>query len=212
MQSKIHQLYLELLQKHGAPVKLWPQWCAKKKDNRLREIIAIGAILTQRTSWRNADLALRNLKREKLLSLEKIADLGKPDNLTELIRPAGFYQTKPHRIFDFASFVVKEYETLDNLMEKGMATTREKLLSLKGIGPETADVILLYALDKPSFVIDEYTKRLTAKRKLAETFTYDFLKQLFEANLPRDVEIFQNYHALIIIEQRGRIASKMEIV
>ncbi|MBU0708829.1 endonuclease [Patescibacteria group bacterium] len=212
MKNTIHQLYIELLRKHGDPVKLWPQWCAKEKDNELREIIAIGAILTQKTSWRNADLALRNLKKEKLLSLEKIAGLGKPDILTGLIRPAGFYQTKPQRVFDFASFIVKECKTIDNLIEKEVGTTREKLLSLKGIGPETADVILLYALDIPSFVIDEYTKRLVAKRNLTETFTYDYLKQLFEDNLPKDVEIYQNYHALIIIEQRGRKTSRMEVI
>lgn len=84
--------------------------------------------------------------------------------------------------------------------------------SLYGIGPETADVTLLYVLEKPSFVIDEYTKRFVNKGGLANKFDYDYLKDLFEKNLPREVKIYQNYHALIIIEQRGKKAARMEII
>ncbi|MBU2592641.1 endonuclease [Patescibacteria group bacterium] len=212
MSNIIYQLYQELYKKHGDPVKLWPQWCAKKKSKKLRDLIAIGAILTQRTSWRNADIALNNLKRESLLSLKAIAELNSPDKLTEPIRPAGFYQTKPKRLLGLASFVIKEYGGLENFMREDLKSAREKLLGLYGVGPETADVILLYALDKPSFVIDEYTKRLVVKRKLAEKPEYNFLKQLFEESLPRDVKIYQNYHALIIVEQRGKKASIMRVV
>jgi len=207
--NKIHQLYLELQQKYGPAEKFWPQWCASKKTPRLRELTAIGTILTQRTSWHNADLALRNLKREGLLSLSKIATLPNLDQLTDLIRPAGFYQSKPKRLFDLCSFVIKEYGSLENLIKEGLAVAREKLLALKGIGPETADTILLYALDRPSFIVDEYTKRLVKKREIAADFTYDYLKELFEKNLPCDVKIYQDFHALIIVEQKGEAGSVM---
>ena len=190
--NKIYNLYLKLYSKHGNPEKFWPQWCAKKKTPRLREIIAIGAIMTQRTSWHNADLALRNLKKERLLSLKKIASLGKLDKLTKLIRPAGFYQTKPKRLFSFASFIIDNYGNLSTFAREDLIVAREKLLALYGIGPETADTILLYSLDKPTFIIDEYTKRLASKEKLSDQLTYDYLKEIFQKSLPRKVEIHQN--------------------
>jgi len=210
--NKLYQLYLQLYKKHGDPVNLWPQWCAKKKDDVLREIIAIGAILTQRTGWRNANLALKNLKRESLLSLNKITTLANLKKLAELIRPAGFYKTKPKRLFTFASFSVKEYESLKDFGREDLETARNKLLDLYGIGPETADTILLYALDKPTFIIDEYTRRFVKQRKLSQNLGYDNLKQFFEQNLPKDVIIFQNFHVLIIVEQKGIKHSLMEVV
>jgi len=210
--NKIHQLYFELQQKYGPAEKFWPQWCASKKSLRLRELTAIGAILTQRTSWHNADLALRNLKREGLLSLSKIADPSNLDQLTELIRPAGFYQSKPRRLFGFCFFVTSEYGNLESLIKEDLKVAREKLLTLNGIGPETADTILLYALDRPSFVIDEYTKRLVKKKGLATNLTYDYLKNLFEKNLPRDVKIYQDFHTLVIVEQKGETGSAMKKV
>lgn len=211
-QTKPHQLYCQLLKKHGAPVKLWSQWCAKKKTPSLRELITIGAILTQRTSWHNTDLALRNLKKEHLLSLQKIASLKDLKKLIGLIRPAGFYQTKPRCLFDFCFFIVKKYKKLSHFGQEDSKIAREKLLSLKGIGPETADTILLYGLDQPTFIIDEYTKRFVKKRNLSAELSYDELKGFFEKNLPRNTRIYQNYHALIIIEQKGREGSKMEKV
>jgi len=210
--GKIYKTYLELYRKHGDPVSLWPQWCAKEKDAALREIIAIGAIMTQRTSWRNANLALKNLKKENLLSLNKIAALADLKKLTELTKPAGFYQTKPKRLFILASFIVKECKSLKNLGKENLETARNKLLDLYGIGPETADTILLYALDKPTFVIDEYTKRLVKRMRFSDDFNYDNLKQLFEENLPKDITVFQKLHALIIIEQKGKKHSLMEVV
>lgn len=210
--NNICNLYLRLLEKHGDPEVLWPQWCSKRKTNSLREIIAFGAILTQRTSWYNADLALTNLKKKNLLSVPEIAAIGKPEVLKELIRPAGFYQTKPKRLIGFASFVVNEYGDLRNFMNEELQVAREKLLSLYGIGPETADTILLYALDKPTFVVDEYTRRLAKQEKFPCGLAYDALKDFFEKKLPKDVTIFQNFHALIIIEQKGRKGSAMGIV
>lgn len=210
MANKIYQLYLELLERHGPPVEFWPQWCKEKKSLKDRERIAIGAILTQRTSWHNAHLALLNLKKKNLLSLPKIAGLTDFSQLVDLIKPAGFYQTKPKRLLYFCSFVIKEYGGLENLMAEDLKIARSKLLAISGIGPETADTILLYALDKPSFVIDEYTKRLVKKRKLTDNLNPDSLKKLFEENLPRNVRIYQDFHALIIIDQKGEPGSIME--
>lgn len=212
VENKIYQLYQELYKKHGDPIELWPQWCAKKKNEKLRELITIGAILTQRTSWRNADIALRNLKKNNLLSLKNIAGLPNLNNLTELIRPAGFFQTKPKRLFSFASFAIDNYGDLLKLAKDDLSNTREMLLSVYGIGPETADTILLYALDKPSFIIDEYTKRLVTKRKLSQRTSHDDLKQLFEKSLPKNITIYQNFHALIIMEQKGKKGSIMGII
>ena len=163
-------MYLELFKKYGDAVKYWPQWCAKRKNEDLREVVAIGAILTQRTSWTNAHLALRNLKNEKLLSLKGIANLNNLDKLTKLIKPAGFYQTKPKRLYVFAKFVLEKYGYLENFEKENTKVARQRLLNLYGIGPETADTILLYVLDKPSFVIDEYTKRFVRKYKLLRDF------------------------------------------
>lgn len=212
METKIHQLYLELRQKHGPAVEIWPQWCTARKSPRLRELIAIGAILTQRTSWHNADLALRNLKKRGLLSLTVIAGLPDLEKLTKLIRPAGFYTTKPRCLFDFCAFVTHEGGDLKTLGREEPGLVREKLLAIKGIGPETADTILLYALDKPAFVVDEYTKRLVEKRGLADKFSYEHLKELFEKGLPRDVKLYQDFHALIIIEEKGKSGSVMKKV
>ena len=209
---KIFNLYQKLYRQYGAPKKFWPQWCADKKTRAIREIIILGAILTQRTSWRNAALALMNLKKNNLLSFKNISNLKSFDGLVELIRPAGFYQTKPRRIYELAYFITKETGGLKGLMDKETKIVRQKLLSLYGIGPETADVILLYALDKLSFVVDEYTKRFTKGNNLSDDLSYNHLKELFEENLPEDVKIYQNYHALIIAEQKKGIGIEMKKV
>jgi endonuclease-3 related protein len=207
--NKIYQIYLDLAKKHGSSEKFWPQWCKAKKSVNLREKIAIGAILTQRTTWHNASLALANLKKTGLLSLRKIANLTDLVKLTDLIRSAGFYQSKPKRLFELCSFITKQYGNLGNFSKEDLKTAREKLLSLNGIGPETADTILLYAMDKLTFVIDEYTKRLVKRKGLITSLAYDYLKSLFEENLPLDVKLYQDFHTLIIIEEKGKVGSMM---
>jgi len=215
VENKISQLYLGLLKKYGSPEKYWPQWCKKEKSLKERETIALGAILTQRTSWRNAEMALASLKKTGLLSLKKIAGLDSPEPLVELIRVAGFYQTKPRRLFEFCRYIAEKYGGIENfrrLAGENLTEARRELLSLYGIGPETADTILLYALDKPSFVVDEYTRRLVTKEKLATDLSYENLKKLFEEGLPRDVRIYQDLHALIIFSQKEESGWGMRVV
>lgn len=131
------------------------------------------------------------------------------DYLSQLIRPTGFYRQKAKTLWEFCRMVIEEYKGLRGLMKEKTTVAREKLLSLWGIGPETADSILLYSLDKPSFVIDEYTRRLVTKKKLARDLDYDFLKSLFEHNLPPDFRLYQDFHALIVVSERGEREAKM---
>ena len=208
--NDIFKLYLRLLRKHGPPQKYWPQWCATKKSLKTREMIAIGAILTQRTSWHNVDLALKNLKRVNLLSLGKISKLKDLDYLSNLIKPAGFPKIKAKRLFTFCAFVTEKHRGLENFMKEDLETSRRELLSLNGIGPETADTILLYALEKPSFVIDEYTRRLLVKKGLSTNLKYRHLKDFFEKSLPPAMGLYRDFHALIIIEGKGEKSSFMK--
>lgn len=199
-----YQKYQELLQEYGNPRALWPQWCSKQKDEELRQLIAFGAILVQRTSWKNAEMALKNLKKAGLADLHKIATLSNLDELTNLIRPAGFYQTKPKRLHEFSKFVVHAYGSVTAMLTKNAPELRQELLSVYGIGPETADTLLLYALDKPSFIVDTYTKKFVRKYDLCEDTQYDEIKNYFESALPSDTEIYQNYHVLIIVDDKGK--------
>ncbi len=168
-------------------------------------------ILVQRTTWHNANMALKNLKSKNLLSVNKIAELKNLDKLTSLISSAGFYQSKPRRLFDVCSFIVSE-NGVRGLKKRKAFEIRSKLLNLNGVGPETADTIMLYALDKPVFIIDEYTRRFIIKNNLTAEKDYLKLQQYFEDNLDKNLCLFQNFHALIIISQRGISKSLMELV
>lgn len=205
----LYRRYRQLTKEYGSPLNYWPQWCAKTKPIKEREKIIIGMVLVQRTSWHNANLALKNLKKENLLSLKAIARLKNLDKLTQLLRPAGFYQTKPKRLFDICSFVVSQ-GGIDKFMKSGIQEARQKLLGVKGVGQETADTILLYALDKPIFIVDEYTRRWTEKNGLTKEKDYIKLQQFFHNNLKPDLTVYQNLHTLIIVCQRGREKSVME--
>ncbi|OGM12834.1 hypothetical protein A3A76_01080 [Candidatus Woesebacteria bacterium RIFCSPLOWO2_01_FULL_39_23] len=211
MPKSIYQHYQQLLQEYGDPVNYWPQWCAKSKSTEEREKVIIGMVLVQRTSWHNADIALKNLKKENLLSIDGIAKLKNLDQLTQLIRPAGFYQSKPQRLFDICTFVVNQ-GGIKGLMKKDVKDIRQWLLNIKGVGQETADTILLYALDKPVFIIDEYTRRWVEKEGLIKEKDYSKLQQFFHINLKSNLNNYQNFHTLIIVSQRGREKSVMEVV
>jgi endonuclease-3 related protein len=203
--TKIYKLYLRLLKKYGLANKFWKKWCKRKKTKKDKEEILIGAILTQRTNWKNVELALKNLREAKVLSIEKIYRLAEKNRklLENLIRPAGFYRQKAKRLFFLCKFIVENYDSLEKFFSQDLETCRKQLLALYGIGPETADSILLYAGQKPIFVIDEYTRRFVKKHNLAKKFSYDFLQNLFQKNLLKNVKIYQNFHALIVLDGKS---------
>ncbi|MDO8551700.1 MAG: endonuclease [bacterium] len=207
--GQLYSLYKKLLRDYGKPSEIWPQWCASEKTCKLRDLITIGSILVQRTSWFNADLALKNLQENNLTSLMKLANSKDLEKLKSALRPAGFYQTKTKRLLAFSKFVTEKYENLEKMMEVDLETLRKELLNVYGVGPETADTILLYALDKPTFVVDEYAKKFVTKHKLTSHTKYEDLKAFFETSLPKSREIFQNYHVLIIVDHKGREKSIM---
>ncbi|WP_272699743.1 endonuclease III domain-containing protein [Desulfovibrio sp. Fe33] len=161
--------------------------------------IAIGAILTQNTNWKNVEKALDNLKSAGVLEAEPLHDLPVP-KLSELIRPAGYYNVKARRIHNFLEFLKVEAEfDLLSLKDRNLAELRPKILGINGIGPETGDCILLYALDFPTFVVDAYTARIVGRHGLAwEDVDYHGLQAVFMDALPEDVALYNEYHALIV--------------
>jgi len=161
--------------------------------------VMIGAILTQNTSWTNVEKAIRNFKKAGLLSFLKMKKLSH-GRLAQLIRPAGYYNVKADRIRSFLRFFQLKYQgSVLKMRKEDLPTARENLLRVKGIGPETADSILLYALDKPVFVIDAYTKRIFSRHRLAKAGdSYDEWKGIFEKALPAKTSLFNDYHAQIV--------------
>ncbi|MFW5791046.1 MAG: endonuclease III domain-containing protein [Desulfohalobiaceae bacterium] len=160
---------------------------------------AVGAILTQNTNWNNAAKAVWNLKDKKVLTPRALSALPEPV-LSELIRPAGYFRIKAARLRNFLVFLREEADLcMETLCERGLEELRPKLLSVKGIGPETADSILLYALDKPSFVIDAYTVRIMSRHGVvSEDVDYHFLQGLFMDALPREAPLYNECHALLV--------------
>lgn len=202
--NAFEKLYKALRKKYGKPKTQWELWCKRPKTRKEREKVIIGAILTQRTNWKNVELALANLQKKKAASLKGIYRLGSK-KIAPLIKPAGFYKTKAGYLFNLAEFVVENYGSPEKMKMVEEKILREELLKLKGIGPETADSILLYALDKPVFVIDEYTKRFAKKHNLAAKTDYYSLQKLFENNLRKEVKLYQDFHALIVIDGKNKV-------
>ena len=161
--------------------------------------VMVGAILTQNTAWKNVEKAIATLKAYDLLDPHKIHALDQ-DTLALAIKPAGYFNVKARRLKSFVEwFVTKHGADVESLRRLAPDRLREELLAVKGVGPETADSILLYALDLPSFVVDAYTYRvLTRHGLIGEEATYDDLKEFVEKRLPRDVPLFNEFHALIV--------------
>lgn len=159
----------------------------------------IGAILTQNTAWKNVESAIHNLKEAiplKPAELKKI----KTSRLAALIRPAGYYNVKAERIKSFIDFLFTEFGgSLSRMFKLRTRNLRKSLLNVKGIGPETADSILLYAGGRPLFVVDNYTKRIFSRHKLIRPGAgYEETQAVFMASLPRQKKLFSEYHALIV--------------
>ncbi|MEK7624416.1 MAG: endonuclease [Patescibacteria group bacterium] len=206
MKNKTFGLYQELRKKYGHPKGQWGLWCQRPKTDKEKEEVVVGAILTQRANWRNAELALANLKKAKTDSLKDIYKLGleNKEKLALLIKPSGFYRQKADCLFGLVKFILENYGNLKKLKKIELARLREDLLKQKGIGPETADSILLYALEKPIFVIDEYTRRFAKKHFLTDNRDYRFLQNFFEKNLKKDFRLYQDFHALIVIDGKNK--------
>jgi endonuclease-3 related protein len=155
--------------------------------------VCVGAILTQNTNWRNVERALALMIEKGLTSPESIASAS-VKTLESTARPSGFYKQKAERLRLFAGFV----QSFGGFQKFSRNVTREELLKLKGIGPETADSILLYALGRPVFVIDAYTKRIFTRLGFPERKGYEEWRIFFEESLPRDAALYKEFHALIV--------------
>jgi len=182
----------EVLSGFYGPQGWWP--------GRSRLEIIVGAILTQNTAWTNVEKAIKSLRKAGALDSPACINRVKHDKLARLIRPAGYYNVKARRLKNFFNLLHRSYN--GNIAVMGKTPTEElrrDLLQVNGIGPETCDSILLYAFNRPVFVVDAYTKRVFSRHKLCESDAeYGFVQDLFMRNLPKSVRIYNEYHALIV--------------
>ena len=200
---KLRQCLMEIFQRlfdFYGPQNWWPG------DSPLE--ISIGAILTQNTNWRNVESALDNLKQRDLLEINKLAEIDELE-LARLIRPAGYFNIKAKRVKSFVLWL-KEMGGFDRLEKIDTGRLRDMLLQVPGIGYETADSILLYALERPVFVVDAYTRRVLERHGItnATKMGYEHLRSLFESNLPKDVRLFNEFHALFVRVGKERCHKK----
>jgi endonuclease-3 related protein len=190
MQSAIYNIYTLLLKEFG-PQGWWPVAGTyfPPKENRFE--IILGAVLTQNTSWYNAATALESLRSRGLIDAKKIIGLSKHE-LALCIKPSGYYNQKADRLKKVCEFYLSQSQS-------GLVPSREKLLAIKGIGPETADSILLYAYHVPIFVVDAYTRRTFSRiGQIDEKNTYSEIQDVFTRNLPRNEKLYNECHALIV--------------
>lgn len=161
--------------------------------------VMVGAILTQNTNWKNVERAIDNLKRANLLSFEALSALPLA-LLAEYIRPAGYYNIKAGRLHNLLHYISEEHGgAVLSFLEQPLPRLREQLLSIKGVGPETADSIVLYAANLPIFVVDAYTHRILSRHQLIdEDFGYHEIQELFMDNLESDAQLYNEYHALLV--------------
>jgi len=190
MQEQLQDIYDRLFTYFG-PQGWWP-------GESSFEVI-IGAVLTQNTNWNNVSKAIDNLKRAGFLSYEKLSSLP-VGLLAEYIRPAGYYNVKAGRLGNLFSMIRESYgDDLDQMLQEETVTLRQALLSVNGIGPETADSILLYAAKRPVFVVDSYTYRVLLRHNLIpEDFGYEDIQQFFVDRLEPDHILYNEYHALLV--------------
>jgi endonuclease-3 related protein len=203
--EKIYSLlYAKFKAQHWWPVtkenETAPKYHRRIKLSEKHKLeIIFGAILTQNTSWKNVEKAIINLSKRNLINARKINAIS-TKKLAAIIRPAGYYNQKAKKLKNFSSFLLRNYNgSLKVLFEKGTAELREELLSVNGIGKETADSITLYAAEKPIFVIDAYTKRIYSRIfGIRNEIGYDELQRVFEKSLKKDTQLFKEYHALLV--------------
>ncbi len=206
MNKQLVQIYASLLKEHG-PQKWWPttkkgdiipKYCGGPRTQKEQLEVIFGAILTQNTQWDpNVVRSIVELNKHDLIDVEKIINFPEK-KLAELIKSSGYNNQKAQRLKIVARFI-KESGGLKKLFLLPIPKLREVLLSVKGIGPETADSIILYSAKKPIFVIDAYTKRIFSRLGFFnENAKYDEIQLLFMNNLSHDAQLFNEYHALIV--------------
>lgn len=190
MKTLLMEIYKILYEGYG-PQHWWPGETPFE--------IMVGAVLTQNTSWRNVEKAIASLKMNDALDFEAIRQMGK-SRLASLIRPSGTFRIKADRLKTFVRFMSENYKgDIGRMMAEDTATLRRDLLRVRGIGPETADSILLYGLKKPVFVVDAYTKRIFSTHGIiSEKARYDEVQTLFMESLPHEEKLFNEYHALLV--------------
>ena len=188
--SKLLEAYERMLAAFG-PQRWWP-------GESPFEVI-VGAVLVQNTAWQNVERAIANLRDAGAMSARAMIALSS-DELAELIRPAGYYQVKARRLRSLLQFIVEEYDgSLETMFQTDLFTLREQLLAVHGIGPETADAILLYAGGLPTFVVDTYAHRILARHGwIGYEADYQEIKDYFESSLSADVPLYNEYHALLV--------------
>ncbi|HEY79373.1 MAG TPA: endonuclease III domain-containing protein [Dehalococcoidia bacterium] len=188
--QKLLETYHRLFARYG-PQHWWPAETPFE--------VIVGAILTQSTSWINVEKAIANLRMAKALSPPALDSLP-IDKLSTLVHPAGYYNVKAMRLKSFVRWLGQRYNhSLDRLLHEDVERLRQELLSVHGIGEETADSIILYAAGKPVFVIDAYTRRILKRIGLAPNAdSYHAFQALFMGNLTHDAQLFNEYHALMV--------------
>jgi endonuclease-3 related protein len=186
----LQPLYDRLFSEFG-PQRWWP---AKTPFE-----VIVGAVLTQNAAWRNVERALANLRAARALTPRALHRVPTPE-LAELIRPSGYYNLKARRLKNLLDFLFTRYGgSLKRMFATELPALREELLAVNGIGPETADSILLYAGNLPTFVVDAYTHRVLKRHRWIDAAAdYHAIKQHFESQLPADAALFNEYHALIV--------------
>ena len=190
MQRLLMNIYRKLYQAYG-PRHWWPGETPFE--------VMVGAILTQNTSWSNVEKAIQRLKWKGVLSSEAIHQLRK-SQLASLIKPSGYYRIKADRLKTFVNFLFENYNgNIKRMVKEDLEMLRPKLLAVKGIGPETADSILLYGLKKPIFVVDAYTQRVLSRHGIiSDKATYEEIQKVFMNHLSIDEKLFNEYHALLV--------------
>lgn len=188
--NKFKEIYT-LLSQHFGPQGWWPG------DSPFE--IMVGAVLTQNTNWENVRKAITNLKEAEILSFAALSALS-VDELAQFIKPSGYFNIKAKRLKNLLQMITERYQgQMELLFAEDLPAGREALLSVKGIGPETADSILLYAANHPIFVVDTYTHRIFSRHHLvAEECDYYSLQEAFHDKLPTQSALYNEYHALIV--------------
>ncbi len=186
----LDEVYQQLYEALG-PQHWWPAESAFE--------VVLGAVLVQNTAWRNVEKAIENLRQSDLLSAKAMYQLA-PEELEELIRPAGYFRMKTRRIRNLLDHLFTQHEgSLSAMLKVDTETLREELLQINGIGPETADSILLYAAERPVFVVDTYTNRILKRHGWIEhEADYSTIQAHFQTHLEADSQLYNEFHALLV--------------